>query len=798
MIVYSSTKETFSDDILTNQIVEKIQHRLKLNLGHYVGKGEVRAFQNSLRFMDKILQDPIIPNDAGISIEYQIPQTGKRIDFIVSGKNEDARDVAVLIELKQWQEAKLTKKDGIVSTRFEKGETEVSHPSYQAWSYAALLEDFNETVRNDNVLLKPCAYLHNYEPDSIITNPFYAEYLIKAPLFLKPDAIKLRDFIKQYVKQGDRGDVLYRIDHGKIKPSKSLADKLSSLLEGNQEFIMIDDQKVVYETALGLSDQTGAKSKHVLIVEGGPGTGKSVVAVNLLVALINKELNAQYVTKNAAPRAVYESMLSGSLKKSRITSLFSGSGAYTECPPNTFDVLVVDEAHRLNKKSGMFQNKGENQIKEIIKSAKLSIFFIDEDQKVTLKDIGDKEEIESWAQKLGVNVQKMALTSQFRCNGSDGYVAWLDHTLQIKETANTMLDAAEYDFKILSSPNELRDLIYEKNKIRNKARIVAGYCWDWISKADDNLKDIQIPEYNFSMRWNLASDGGLWVLQPESVKEVGCIHTCQGLELDYIGVIIGEDLICRNEVIITDVSKRSSMDSSVKGYNKLCKENPELAKTRIDAIIKNTYRTLMTRGMKGCYVYCVDKELEAFLKSHIDPNKIKEAPLLFSDVIKPQEEELIKIEETIDKKLQYTEYLPVYSLKAACGLFGKGTDASEEGWTKIDGLRLNKNMFIAKVNGKSMEPRIPEGSYCIFQANVVGSRANKIVLVQHNSISDIDTGGQYTIKKYTSKKKESTDETWEHEEINLLPLNPSYKPIVIPNSEEGEFMVVAEFIKALF
>jgi len=798
MIVYSSTKESFSDDILTNQIVEKIQHRLKLNLGHYVGKGEVRAFQNSLRFMDKILQDPIIPNDAGISIEYQIPQTGKRIDFIVSGKNEDARDVAVLIELKQWQEAKLTKKDGIVSTYFERGESEVSHPSYQAWSYAALLEDFNETVRNDNVLLKPCAYLHNYEPDSIITNPFYAEYLIKAPLFLKPDAIKLRDFIKQYVKQGDRGDVLYRIDHGKIKPSKSLADKLSSLLEGNQEFIMIDDQKVVYETALALSEKTGAKSKHVLIVEGGPGTGKSVVAVNLLVALINKELNTQYVTKNQAPRAVYESMLSGTLKKSRITSLFSGSGAYTECPPNTFDVLVVDEAHRLNKKSGMFQNKGENQIKEIIKSAKLSIFFIDENQKVTLKDIGDKEEIENWAQKLGVNVQKMALTSQFRCNGSDGYVAWLDHTLQIKETANTMLDATEYDFKILNSPNELRDLIYEKNKLRNKARIVAGYCWDWISKADDKLKDIQIPEHNFSMRWNLASDGGLWVLQPESVKEAGCIHTCQGLELDYIGVIIGEDLICRNEEIVTDVSKRSGMDGSVKGYKKLLAENPELAKTRIDAIIKNTYRTLMTRGMKGCYVYCVDKELETLLKLRIAPNKTKEAPLFYSDVIKPQDEELIKIEETIDKKLQYTEYLPIYSLQAACGLFGKGTDASEEGWTKIDGLRLNKNMFVARVNGKSMEPRIPEGSYCIFQANVVGSRANKIVLVQHNSISDIDNGGQYTIKKYISKKKESPDETWEHEEINLLPLNPSYKPIIIPNSEEGEFMVVAEFIKTLF
>ena len=352
--------------------------------------------------------------------------------------------------------------------------------------------------------------------------------------------------------------------------------------------------------------------------------------------------------------------------------------------------------------------------------------------------------------------------------------------------------------KSYSSPNELRDLIYEKNKLRNKARIVAGYCWDWISKADDKLKDIQIPEHNFSMRWNLASDGGLWVLQPESVKEVGCIHTCQGLELDYIGVIIGEDLICRNEEIMTDVSKRSSMDGSVKGYKKLLEENPEIAKTRIDAIIKNTYRTLMTRGMKGCYVYCVDHELEAFLKSRINPNKTKEAPLFFSDVIKPQEEELIKIEESIEKQLQYTEYLPVYDLEAACGYFGNGSEAEPKGWTKIDSGKLNRNMFVSKVVGKSMEPMIPDGSYCLFQANVVGSRSScRAVLAQWNTPIDSDTGGKYTVKKYTSKKKYEADGSWEHEEITLLPINPAYKPIVIPSSNDGEFMVIAEFLRVV-
>jgi DUF2075 family protein/phage repressor protein C with HTH and peptisase S24 domain len=521
------------------------------------------------------------------------------------------------------------------------------------------------------------------------------------------------------------------------------------------------------------------------------------VAVNLLVALINKELNAQYVTKNAAPRAVYESKLTGTLRRTRIANLFSGSGVYTECRPNTFDALVVDEAHRLNEKSGMFQNKGENQIKEIIQSAKFSVFFLDENQKVTLKDIGGKEEIEKWAKKLKATIHYSELSSQFRCNGSDGYLAWLDHTLQVRETNNTLLDNAEYDFRVLDSPNELRDLIFKKNKISNKARLVAGYCWDWISKANSNLKDIQIAEHNFSMRWNLASDGGLWILQPDSVEEVGCIHTCQGLELDYIGVIVGLDLSYRHDKILTDPTKRSRMDSSVKGYKRLLEENPVVAKARMDSLIKNTYRTLMTRGMKGCYVYCVDKDLAAFMKSRISPNRKSDKPLFFSDLIEPEEEKQIQFERVVQKELEYKEYLPLYSLEAACGGFGEGKEVKVEGWIKVENMKLNKNMFVSHVNGKSMEPKIPDNSYCIFRTPVVGSRANKIVLVQHNSIEDSDSGGRFTVKKYTSKKKVADDGTWEHEEITLLPLNPSYKPIIIPNAEEGEFIVVAEFVEVV-
>lgn len=615
MIIYQSSKDVFLHDVESNYIEKIILECYYNKTGKIVGTSEQNSWKKSMRYMRDVLNDEGIPVDSGVTIEFQIPQTSKRVDFIITGQDENKTDFAILIELKQWSEGvTLSEKDGIVMTSFY-GET--SHPSYQAWSYCALLQGFNQTVYEENIQLRPCAYLHNYIPDDVIKNEFYADYIEKAPVFLEGDAEKkkLQAFIKQFVKHGDKTKVMYRINEGKIKPSKSLADSLAKMLKGNQEFIMIDDQKVVYETALALGKKSTAYNKNVLIVQGGPGTGKSVVAVNLLVALTKLGLVTQYITKNAAPRAVYESMLTGTMRKTEITNMFSGSGSYIGIENNVFDALVVDEAHRLNEKSGIFKNMGENQVKEIIEASKFSVFFIDEDQKVTWHDIGEKDEIIKWAAKNDAKTHILELASQFRCNGSDGYLAWLDDVLQIEETANMTLEGIDYDFQIIDSPTKLRDMIFEKNKEKNKARLVAGYCWNWVSKKHKPLMDIQIPEHNFAMQWNLASDGYTWIIAPESVNEIGCIHTCQGLEMDYVGVIIGPDLIARDTKIITDPTQRAKTDSSLKGYKKLFKVNPEAANKKADAIIKNTYRTLMTRGMKGCYVYFTDKETESYFKS---------------------------------------------------------------------------------------------------------------------------------------------------------------------------------------
>ena len=638
--------------------------------------------------------------------------------------------------------------------------------------------------------MKPCAYLHNCITDSTVNSPFYREHTSKAPAFLKDDALKLKNFIKQHVKYGDSGDAMYLIRDGKISPSKSLADSLLSLLQGNKEFLMIDDQKLVYETALHLAQTSTKDRKNVLIVDGGPGTGKSVVAVNLLVELTAKEQVVQYVTKNAAPRDVYQSKLTGAFTKSRISNLFTGSGSYTETEANSFDSLIVDEAHRLNEKSGMFQNLGENQIKEIIASAKFSVFFIDENQRVTFKDIGEKAEIRKWAEACGANVQEMVLESQFRCNGSDGYLAWVDNVLDIRETANPTLEDVDYEFSVCDSPNALRDLILERNKINNRSRMVAGYCWDWVSQKAPGLMDIEIPVGNFSAKWNLQTDGNLWILKPESVTEIGCIHTCQGLELDYIGVILGPDLIVRNGVLQTHADKRSKMDSSIKGYKKLLKEDAAEAQKRAAEIIKNTYRTLMTRGRKGCFVYSVDPETNRYLTDAALGATVGEAAPII-ELVPPLP---FRILEECELE-RYVNAVPIFDLQIAAGAFSEEQWIDECKWAELpDPFVAKKGFFLAKVVGESMNKRIPNGSWCVFKASPEGSRQGRVVLVQHRKIQDPDSG-QFTVKIYDSKKI-AFEDSWGHERIILRPdsRESSFKEIVLHRDDAAELKVIGEFV----
>lgn len=793
MIVYLANKTQFREDILSNRIEEIVHESFQGTLGKSVGAAELASWKNSLRHMDTVLEDAGIPHDAGVAIEFNIPQTGKRVDFIITGTREDRQRTAVIVELKQWQEAKATTKDAIVSTFVGGREREVNHPSYQAWSYAMLIEDFNETVRQDPIHLRPCAYLHNCASGSVLHAPFYAEHTKLAPAFLRDDAKKLREFIKAHVKYGDDGETMYRIRDGRIRPSKGLADHLASLMQGNREFYLIDEQKVVYETALHLAITSTPKNKNVLLVNGGPGTGKTVVAINLLVELTNRGLVAKYVSKNSAPRKVYEAKLTETPNRTRISNLFVGSGQFMEASANTFGGLIVDEAHRLNEKSGFYGTDGENQIKELIHASTFTVFFLDEDQRIHWKDIGDKSQIREWASSLGATVTEMDLESQFRCNGSDGYLAWLDRVLQVRGTANTTLKGANYEFKVCESATELKELIERRNRVNNKARMVAGYCWDWISKKAPVAFDFHLDGGAFKARWNLDDHGPLWIIKPDSVREVGCIHTCQGLELDYVGVIIGPDLFVRDGKVVTDGAKRSKHDQSIKGYKGLLKKEPLAAREKADLIIKNTYRTLMTRGTKGCYVYSIDPETNLYLQTQgagallpeFDQTEIPKAlPAYPFPILTPEE------------AADCSNAVPIFDIKIAAGDFSKEQWLEDCQYAELpDHFTAKPGFFLAQVVGESMNRRIPNGSWCLFREPPDGSRNGKVVIVQSRDIQDPDTNGQYTVKIYRSEKTE-TEDSWSHRGIRLEPdsMDHNFMPLILNPDTVNDLHVVGEFV----
>jgi len=622
MLVYESTKSGFTDDVLEGQLVPKIKRGYESQGIGMGGSGEVRAWKNSLQYMHSVLSGSAVPADAGVAIEFKIPLTSRRIDVLLSGYDETNSANVVIIELKQWEgdsTQPVDAKDGIVKTALGGGIRETTHPSYQAASYAQLLKDFNISIREKPINLHPIAYLHNFEPQhrNKLDNETYRPYVEQAPLYLRGDTKKLRAFLESRIGVGDDRENLYEMNEGKIRPAKSLQNSLLEMLESRDEFTLIDSQKVVFEKAVELAKRSRRDGqKRVLIVDGGPGTGKTVVAINILAELIQNDMVAQYVSKNRAPREVYKEKLRGDKLVKEIEHLFTGAGSFVDTDANALPALIADEAHRLNEESTFF-GRGENQIMEIINAAKCSVFFIDESQRVHIDDIGSKEEIKRHAADLGAEVEELTLESQFRCNGSKGYVAWVDDVLQIRQTANADGFDLDFDLQLFDSPQALHSAIERKNRQTRLSRVVAGYCWEWEKegRSDPDAVDIEIGDYERS--WNLDTSDP-WAITEGSIDEVGCIHTCQGLEFDYVGVIIGEDLKYRDGEIIVDHEARASTDRSLFGIKKMFDESPEQAAETAEELIKNTYRTLMTRGMDGCYLYCCDDRLQEYLRTRIE------------------------------------------------------------------------------------------------------------------------------------------------------------------------------------
>ena len=618
MLAYLATKAQFLID--APNIEDKVKDAVFKHLHFRVAPAEYNSWRNSLgNAMFHVMNSDSIPDDAAVAVEYRLNGRRFRIDFMIGGTDSSGKEAISIIELKQWTDIKFSDLGEHVRTAVGGGIHDEQHPSYQAWSYLTHLRDFNEYAYSNQLNINAGAYLHNCTDDAVVRDDRFNEITDRAPVFIKGEIDALRDHVSGVIHEGIGIELFKDLDAAVIRPSKQLADAVGGMLEGKDEFVLLDDQKTALERIIQATNYAQDAQKQVLIINGGPGTGKSVISINALARITSARLNARYVTPNGAPRKVYESKLSGIIPGDTFKHLFTGSGSFWDSAEDTYDALIVDESHRLTMKSGFMKNLGENQIKEIINAARTSVFFIDEAQKVTWADVGEIDAIEEAAQMAGANVQHLTLSSQFRCGGSDDYLAWLDDALGVQATADHYFSTDRFDFQIFDSVKELEITIREKNTESNKARLVAGYCWDWVSKTDSEKFDIVIPSEKFEMKWNLNSYGQTWIIDPKSVNEVGCIHTCQGLEVDYVGVIIGEDLVVKDGELITQPAERAKTDKSLKGFKKALKESPIEAELKADEIIRNTYRTLMTRGMKGCYVYFTNEKTAKYFRSLI-PN----------------------------------------------------------------------------------------------------------------------------------------------------------------------------------
>jgi len=615
LIIYSSSAREFREKVDSNLLTVTIEEAFVRKMGMQPGRGEIQAWNNSMQFMERVIRNSKIADDCGILIEYNIPATSKRVDFIVTGQDEHGSNNFIIVELKQWDSAKATDREDVVLACVGSREREMPHPSYQAWSYRQHLEDMNEAVHSNQLRSYSCAYLHNYrtrQPDPLKSEQ-YQPIIRKAPLFLSEDSQKLQAFIRKHTGQGNGINLLYLIENGKIRPSKKLIEHIDGLFKGNPEFILLDEQKIAYESILSAAKDI--TKKKTIIVKGGPGTGKSVISMNALGGLLKRKLNVKFVAPNASFRsAMVETLVKQQSKnKSRARVLFAGSGQFYDSPANSFDVLVVDEAHRLKGK-GAYMYKGVNQIEDIIKASKVNVFFIDDYQRIRPDDIGTVEEIKRIARINGSEVLEYGLSAQFRCSGAEGFLNWVDHIFQIRETGNfNGWDQDAFQFVLLDNPHSVYGHIRQKVNEGYKARMLAGYAWNWTDAKEGNpngeIEDVIIQEHQFKMPWN-GRALSTWAIDERGIEQIGCVHTSQGLEFDYIGVIIGNDLKYDPHAKRIYADYEEYKDRL--GKRGLKNDNQQLTK-----LVKNIYKVLISRGMKGCFLYCRDPELQGYLKAQL-------------------------------------------------------------------------------------------------------------------------------------------------------------------------------------
>ncbi|HHW49158.1 MAG TPA: DUF2075 domain-containing protein [Clostridiaceae bacterium] len=636
MVIYKSSTAHFDHDVRYNKIVDKLESKFIKILGRRVSDSERHSFQNSLSKMNEVLTNEDLHNkDCGVLIEYKLPQSSMRLDFMITGKDKFLNPNAVIVELKQWEKVEETNTERQVLTYIGGTIREVNHPAIQVSTYKQYLMDYHPAFdpENENAIkLFACSYLHNYkatETDKLFDDKF-KPYIEDNPVFTKSDVKKIGSFIRTHVEKGDGLELLDYIEDTIPRPTKKLIDHINNIIDAKSEFILMDNQLVVFDRVMQIVRDyslDGSDGKFVVLVRGGPGTGKSVVGLNLLAKILREGKECIYL----APNAAFKNGMANKIDIERAKRLFKHPYYYNKeltLSKKTFQTAIVDEAHRISSTPPPMQKKLKKSIvEEIISKTHLTVFFTDDNQMIRPNDIGSYSHVKDVATKLGCKIYEYELDAQFRCGGSEGYINWLDDVLGIRETANATgwEDLDNFEFNIIDDPNELRDIIVNLQAQGFNSRIVAGYAWPWSKDLDENgelVKDVKIYKDGkliFEMPWNpqdtynskrpkdIPLSGADWAINPNGVNQIGCIHTCQGLEFDYVGVIMGEEF--------TYNKKLGKWQADVtKCYDKKIGEN---CGGQFLRLAQNTYKTLLTRGIKGVFVYSVDSDTMEYLKSRL-------------------------------------------------------------------------------------------------------------------------------------------------------------------------------------
>lgn len=811
MRLYAGMSPEFIRASTHNQIADRLSAAFRSHFRYEPPHSEIRSWRESLRAMAQIMTEGDL-TDHGVILEYQLPLTSKRLDCLITGHDVQKRDSAVVVELKQWDRCTDTEGEGLVRTFVGGAPRDVLHPSAQANQYRRYLADMHEAFHEDNpVQLAACAYLHNYHTD--VRDPIYAEKFADvrglSPLFDADAVPALLHFLTDRLRHGDGQQVLERVERSKFRPSKRLLDHVNGVIGLEPRFVLLDEQQVVFSRIVArVRAGLDHRRKHVFLIHGGPGTGKSVLAINLMAVLSGEGRNAQYATGSQAFTETLRKIVG-----KRAAQQFKYFNNYGMAEPNAIDVLLCDESHRIRESSNnrytrTTHRSSKPQIQEIIDAAKVSVFFIDDRQIVRPREVGSSELIRTFAERNGCALEEHKLEAQFRCAGSASYLNWVENTLGIERTATPIWsqENESFEFQIVGTPDDLDKRIRERALQGHTARLVAGYCWPWSHQPNRDgslVEDVTVG--SFRRPWNAHSEArGLrkgipaekfWAYDGGGIDQIGCIYTAQGFEFDYVGVIWGADLTY-------DPGAADWKGHSTKSFDSMVRASGD----RFTSLVKNTYRTLLSRGLRGCYVYFVDKETEKFVRSRTEG--LGKPPMPAAQPVPPQihaENETVEVpfRRVPQSAVQpYVNCVPLVDLKFAAGVFGEADiiDRDEVEWVILpDHFQPRPGLFVAQVVGESMNRKIPNGAWCLFKMNPSGTRQGKVVVAQHPDIGDPDLGGSFTVKVYQSEKTAAEDDSWRHVAVRLCPdsTDNRFVPIVIDASAATEVRIVAELVAVL-